>query len=109
MSQVLTTQQEAELAFWSHLVQGVGLEYYIAYRAAEYRAKTRHFPHFLNQRGTGIDYGCGCVSVFELSSKEVWAVEPLWNFYMDLLTTDDFSYETMLKVKPCTPSPVDWV
>lgn len=84
----LSSQQQAELAFWTDLVQRVGPEYYYAYRCAEYYDKTRHFPSFLAQEGLGLDFGCGCISVFELSSKHVQATDPLWNSYRRLLTQE---------------------
>lgn len=83
----LTPQQEAELAFWRDLVNGVGPKQYHAFRAAEYADKTRHFPSFATQDGEGLDYGCGCVSVFEGAQRlqPIIAVDPLWSYYESLL------------------------
>lgn len=82
----LSSQQKAELEFWQSLVEQIGPEYYYAYRCAEYKDKTKHFPSFLAQEGTGIDLGCGCISVFEPSSKVVsFALDPLVAEYNALL------------------------
>ncbi len=81
----LTPQQVAELAFWRELV-GLHGEYYVAFRASEYHDKTHRFPSFLAQEGIGIDIGCGCVSVFECSSKKlIEAIDPLAEQYVGLL------------------------
>lgn len=81
----MTPQNKAELEFWRGLVDRVGKEYYAAYRIAEYQEKMRHFPGFANQEGHGLDIGCGCVSIFEASSKPVTPVDVLVEEYKKLV------------------------
>jgi|SRR5215471_10066570 len=104
---MLTSQQRAERDFWSQLVQSVGEEYYYAYRVAEYYEKTKHFPNFLSQKGDGLDYGCGCVSVFEGCARAVRACDPLIPEYVKIYN-EEVHYPLMRLIYSTTPEGYDY-
>jgi 2-polyprenyl-3-methyl-5-hydroxy-6-metoxy-1,4-benzoquinol methylase len=85
----MTSQMEAELAFWRELVIQHG-EYYYAYRVAEYYDKTCRFPSYLKgpPEGGGLDIGCGCISVFEGANRQVDGWDVLATKYNKLYTLD---------------------
>lgn len=96
----LVPQAQAELQFWRDLVKNIGPEYYYAYRVSEYFEKTRYFSGFVAQEGRGIDVGCGCISVFEGSTKNVVCCDALMQYYWDLLPQE--------VLKKCKVNSVDY-
>lgn len=105
----MNDKQQAELAFWKRLYadHGSDPERYVAFRAAEYIAKTKRFIGFERQRGLGLDVGCGLVSIFERSPKQVWAIDPLMCEYRKIL---DLPHDNVLYVNPGAELPTfDWV
>jgi SAM-dependent methyltransferase len=120
----LSAKRLAEYQFWHDLAASHG-EYYYAYRVAEYYEKTRYFPSWLAQEGSGLDVGCGCISVFEGSSKYVRALDVLAFQYHALLRSDlhipmlpmqedlvpgkytDFAWAACLNMIDHTPNPLE--
>jgi SAM-dependent methyltransferase len=83
---VLTPQQEAELQFWRGLLgQHGSVKDYLEFRSGELYEKTRYFPGFYEQKGPGLDLGCGLVSVLEAVFKRVVCVDPLMDFYFEMI------------------------
>ena len=71
-------------------------------RLDDFIRTSRFFPEIKDEVGTGLDYGCGLLSMLEFSEKEFDAIDPLVDSYREMLELgDNYSLDTNKKY--------DWV
>lgn len=87
---------------------------FLRYRAGGYPYRIEQFPDFEKEKGLGLDYGCGCISIFEWSDKDVVAVDPLVDEYQKLIgfnnTKNIVAYTKIeTEVLPFEDESLDWI
>jgi hypothetical protein len=72
----LNSKQIAEVAFWRGLFITEGREAFLGVRKNDL-ARLAFCPEIWSERGHGLDYGCGLVSMFEFTDLDMDAYDPL--------------------------------
>lgn len=81
----MNEKQRHELAYWADRIDRCGgWGKFLEYRAGGYEYRIEQFPEFKEEIGKGLDLGCGLLSVFEWSDKDVVAIDPLLERYKKL-------------------------
>lgn len=81
---MMNEKQQAEVQFWTNLYKELGNEGFNELRRKDYQEKTKHFKGLEEETGVGIDMGCGLKSIFEHSSLNIVAVDPLMDEYKQI-------------------------
>lgn len=109
----MNSHQKSELNYWQYKKDELGgKEAYLKYRSTGYAYRIEQFPEFESETGKGLDLGCGMVSVFEWSDKDVVAVDPLIDGYNDICRIDNPRVEyvrTETELLPFKDDSFDWV
>jgi SAM-dependent methyltransferase len=71
-----------EVAFWRDLFHQKGEQAFVEMRKGhDLKGKMEFFPELAKEKGRGLDYGCGLMSVFEGSNLNVEGYDPLLEEY----------------------------
>lgn len=90
-------KQKAELQFWQDLYNQLGDKDFNKLREEDLKEKTKHFVGLFEEKGNGLDIGCGLKSIFEYSKLKIKAVDPLLEEYKkitEIKDTENINYET---------------
>lgn len=96
----MNSHAREEIGFWKSLYAGLGEEGFAKLRTHDANEKTKFFPQVWEEKGKGIDVGCGLQSIFAFHPFEgsVEAIDPLMNEYKEIVSfenTDRVSYSHM--------------
>lgn len=80
----MNSHEITEVQFWRDLF--LSKPDYRAYRRGELDDKTKYFSNFKDQKGRGLDLGCGLISVLEDCGKDFIAGDPLMDMYQDIVS-----------------------
>jgi SAM-dependent methyltransferase len=80
----MNEKQKIEFQFWSDLFHSKSD--YKEWRKTELGTKTKNFLHFKDQKGLGLDIGCGLVSILDDSGKDFIACDPLYDEYQNIVS-----------------------
>ena len=78
-----------EMAWWHDQIKLLGKEGLRAKRLGLYDKQIVNYPYLVHQEGLGLDVGCGPISVFESSDKNIIAVDVLINRYGEIVDLSD--------------------
>jgi SAM-dependent methyltransferase len=73
----MTYQQEQEIIFWKDLFDRSGVAGFLDIRRSDLANKLEFCPEIFEEKGLGLNYGCGLVSMFEFSTLKIEACDPL--------------------------------